>query len=311
MLGNTSFLLYKNKIGKYIHGIVLVCLISPLCKVQAAPPESAYDFDTATWNMQGRSTARGDSKWTQVRAMLTASLSSNSDRRLEVLTLQESSELPADVEQIITSFPIITELQPGNNRISLDRNFNSQINAFTWNVGTRYRPNMVYVYQLSMNNRLNISIVSRYAANEIFVLPPNPPNSTTRRPVLGIRINQSAFFNVHAAAIGGGNEVPEHVISIENAMRNEPDVSTWMILGDYNRSPNSLATSIPFTNNPTNNHYTRQIVTNEEGRATQQSGNILDYAVIGASNYISRVLMVAHIMNIRSDHSAVIFSPCG
>lgn len=301
----------SKEILKYLYATVFSCLLMPIYSSYAAPPEQAYKFNTATWNMQGSHTQNGDDKWAEVKGVLLGTHDTRA-RPFEIMTLQESGTIPATANEI--PCPIITNLQHENPfSVAPGSGLSSAISAFEWNIGTRARPNIVYIYQLSMGNRLNLAIVSRYQANEVFVLPPNPPNHPTRRPVLGIRINESAFFNIHAAAISGGNEAPEQVISIESSMRNQPNVSSWMILGDFNRSPDSLIRSTIFRDHPTNNHFTRQVVYDRTGAPTQQSGNILDYAIVGAARYIPRILTMAALMHlVDSDHyGGLNVKPCG
>lgn len=299
---------------KHYLAIILIFLMASTSSAWAAPPDEAYKFRSATWNMQGSGSSSGDSKWAQVKTML---LGTSSNSALDIITLQESGALPdsiTDTPEESNQTLVVTELHPWGPQSVM---YPGDVHEVQWNIGSTTRPNTFYIYQLDMgngaNNRLNTAIVSRYRADDIYVLPAEPATSSTRRPILGIRIGNSAFFNIHAAAIGGGNEAPEQVIAVENAMRNHiNNVSSWMILGDYNRSPNSLILSSAFGRNPTNNHFTRQVAYDRSRIATQQSGNILDYAIIGASRFILIDLVRATVMhNIHSDHYAVRFNSCG
>lgn len=299
---------------KHYLAIILIFLMASTSSAWAAPPDEAYKFRSATWNMQGSGSSSGDSKWAQVKTML---LGTSSNSALDIITLQESGALPdsiTDTPEESNQTLVVTELHSWGPQ---SVRYPGDVHAVQWNIGTHTRPNTFYIYQLEMAdsqgpNRLSMAIVSRYRADEIYVLPAQPATNPTRRPIFGIRIGNSAFFNIHAAAIGGGNEAPEQVIAIENAMLNYfNNVSSWMILGDYNRSPNSLVLSRVFGRNPTNNHFTRQVAYDRSRIATQQSGNILDYAIIGASRFILIDLVRATVMhNIHSDHYAVRFNSC-
>ncbi|CAB4327915.1 Putative cytolethal distending toxin nuclease subunit CdtB [Bacteriophage APSE-7] len=298
----------SKEILKYLYATVFPCLMMSICSSYAAPYRPAHEFNTATWNMQGSHTQDGFNKWDEVKGALLGT----PDRPLEIMTLQESGTPPESANEI--PCPMLTNLQPEDpSSVAPGRGSMFTISAFEWNLGTLSRPNMVYIYQASMSNRLNLAIVSRYQAHELFLLPPIPPEHPTRRPILGIRINESAFFNIHAGAIGGANEAPMHVINIENTMLHHPDVSSWVILGDFNRSPRSLINSDLFRDHPTNNHFTRQVVYDRTETPTQQSGNILDYAIVGANHHIPRILAIATLMHlVNSDHyGGLNVRPCG
>lgn len=64
-------------------------------------------------------------------------------------------------------------------------------------------------------NRVNIAIVSRQRADKVFVIP---PPTIASRPILGIRIGDSVFFNVHALS-RGGNDAGALITAVDMQMR--------------------------------------------------------------------------------------------
>nr|ART85727.1 CdtB210 [Aggregatibacter actinomycetemcomitans] len=82
------------------------------------------DFKVATWNLQG-SSAVNESKWNiNVRQLLSG------EQGADILMVQEAGSLPSSA--VRTSRVI----QHGG----------TPIEEYTWNLGTRSRPNMVYIY---------------------------------------------------------------------------------------------------------------------------------------------------------------------
>lgn len=77
-------------------------------------------------------------------------------------------------------------------------------------------------------------IVSQHEAEEIIVIG---PVGVGTRPILGIRIRNDYFFNIHAGA-HVNNEVPDAVGAIEAHMSGILDIerrTTWIIMGNYYR----------------------------------------------------------------------------
>uniref|UniRef100_A0AAU7YLG6 Endonuclease/exonuclease/phosphatase domain-containing protein n=1 Tax=Wolbachia endosymbiont of Oeneis ivallda TaxID=3171168 RepID=A0AAU7YLG6_9RICK len=96
----------------------------------------------------------------------------------------------------------------------------------------------------------------------------------TRRPAIGIQIENSIFFSLHAASAGDYNEAQLLVTMIENYVLQFHPGATTLIMGDFNRSPQSLENAlVPLPDNT----ISRRIVSIPQ--STQQSGGILDYAV--------------------------------
>ncbi|NDJ27124.1 cytolethal distending toxin subunit B family protein [Campylobacter sp. MIT 12-8780] len=241
------------------------------------------DYKVASWNLQG-SSANTESKWSvSIRQLISG------DNAADILAVQEAGSLPH------TATPTGRE-----------QNLSDIIvREYNWDLGSRSRPDGVFVYYTRIDtgaNRVNLAIVSRTRADEIIILP---PPTTPSRPVIGIRIDNNAFFSVHALANGGSDSVAI-VNSVFEHFRDRPDL-TWMIAGDFNRNPENLRFEL---------NLERRVRTTiiAPDAPTQRSGGTLDYAIVGSSSgSVTRTALVALLMlsNFRtqlvSDHFPVNF----
>ncbi len=236
------------------------------------------DFKTASWSLQG-SSATSESKWSvSVRQLISG------ENAADILALQEVGSLPQTATPTERTF----QTPPG-----------IPIAEYTWDLGSRSRPDMVYIYYSPVDvgaNRVNLAIVSRRMADDVIVLP---PPTTVSRPIIGIRIGNDVFFSIHALANGGRNAVFNH-------FSGRSDIN-WMILGDFNRSHASLRLELSLETRV-------RIAIVAPNIATQRSGGILDYAVIGNSGsgfrepLIAAALMLANFRTqLVSDHFPVNF----
>lgn len=234
---------------------VLGGLLSTVCQA------NLEDFRVATWNLQG-SSAASESKWNiNVRQLLSGS------EAADILMVQEAGTLPASATRTGRV------VQPAGVGIPIDE--------YLWNLGTSRRPDFVYIYYSRLDvgaNRVNLAIVSRQRADEVFVISQGSV-VLQARPAIGIRLRNDVFLSAHALASGGSDaaRIVEHVYRFfSESARNRYN---WMLLGDFNRSPNSLQNALlhePHVNNNT------LIVAPTE--PTHRSGNILDYAVLHNAN---------------------------
>ncbi|MGX2947246.1 cytolethal distending toxin subunit B family protein [Frederiksenia canicola] len=217
-------------------------------------------YTVATWNLQG-SSASNESKWNiNVRQLITGQQSAG------ILMVQEAGSLP------VTARRTQRVIQPVGVGIPIEE--------YLWNLGTNRRPDFVYIYYSRLDvgaNRVNLAIVSRARADEVYVIDSGVP-VLQARPAVGIRIGNDAFFSVHALS-SGGTDAPRLVQGVFNFFndREHPERRniSWMLVGDFNRSPVSLQNALrgePGVDNST------LIVAPTE--PTHRSGNILDYAVI-------------------------------
>ncbi|RKO64734.1 cytolethal distending toxin subunit CdtB [Campylobacter sp. P255] len=213
------------------------------------------DYNVGTWNLQGSSAAT-ESKWNiSIRQLVTG------DNPLDILAVQEAGVLPA------TAMMTPRQVQPVGVGIP--------IHEYEWNLGSLSRPNSVFIYYSRVDvgaNRVNMAIVSRVQADEVIVLP---PPSVASRPIIGIRIGNDVFFSIHALA-RGGNDAGAIVSAVDMHFRNMPQIN-WMIMGDFNRTPNNLFGLLDAD-------LRSRINIVSPPSFTQTSGNVIDYAVTGNSN---------------------------
>lgn len=242
------------------------------------------DYKIATWNLQG-SSANTESKWNiSVRQLISG------ENAADILAVQEAGSLPSTA---ISTGRIV--------RLSDE----IAVEEFTWDLGTRSRPDEVFIYYARVDtgaNRVNLALVSRQRAEEIIILP---PPTVVSRPIIGIRIANDAFFSIHALA-NGGTDAPAIVNSVFEHFRNQPDIS-WLIAGDFNRSPNSLRLDMRLEIAVLSTIIAPNL-------PTQRSGGTLDYAVAGnarggvRADILSALLMLANFRTqLVSDHFPVNF----
>ena len=263
------------------------------------------DYTAVTWNMQGASSSGIDgSKWaTTVKNIMT---STQRTERVEVLALQEAGGVPLGH---ITSIPELPEAPFAPTTRVGEGAMGENIEQYWWHLGTLSRTNDVYIYHTHVAGRLNLAIVSRKAAEEIFVF-----EALERRPVIGIRINNDYFFNLHAGA-HPYNEAALMINAIEmymscNVLPRIPS-ATWMIMGDFNREPFRGPDALYRSLIPVSGIEHRLINTNE---TTHTGGRELDYALLGggfgaAHNTGPAFFSIATLTNHMSDHVGVRFAP--
>ena len=217
------------------------------------------DFKTATWNMQG-SSASSEAKWSvSIRQMFSGASG------IDILAVQEAGTLPQTARATGRTFDF--------NGTSV------QVSEHIWNLGTSLRPSFVYIYYAPTDagaNRVNLALVSRMPADEVFLLP---PPTTASRPMLGIRINNDAFFSIHALA-NGGVDASAIVHNIDIFFQSSPTLAStnWIIMGDFNREPGELLSSFELALRLRTRIITNSAITQVSARRT------LDYAIVGNSN---------------------------
>lgn len=257
-----------------------------------------HDYDTASWNMQG-ATSGSVSKWADVIGPAMQMSNPNNVLPIDVLALQESGSLPSSHPFLPADEAPVRYINGGQNNPHVTQN------QWTIDSNSRATVNTAFIYHIQTNAQHNVAIVSTQQAEEVIVVNPANP---AHRPAVGIRLGSDYFFSLHAQAYEN-NESPGIVQSIENDLSNvltqNPD-TTWIIMGDYNRSPASLANRL--ANPPDNVH--REIVHTDS--ITQRSGGNLDYAVTGTGVERNRRATVAYIHaenGMLSDHCGILFLP--
>lgn len=250
------------------------------------------DYNVATWNLQG-SSASSESKWNiNVRQLITGSNSA------DILMVQEAGTLPLSA---VATGRMIQPVGVG-----------TPIHEYTWNLGTSSRPNNVFIYYSRLDvgaNRVNLAIVSRFRAEEAFVIHPTTA-VLQARPAIGIRIGNDVFFSVHALATGGTDAVSLiHNVNEFFSRDERKRQYSWMLVGDFNRSPTNLQNALRA--DPGVDNHTLIVAPTEP---THRSGNILDYAILhNATGHEAQLNIGASIMfnqlrsQITSDHYPVSF----
>ncbi|MCX2683708.1 cytolethal distending toxin subunit B family protein [Campylobacter sp. MIT 21-1685] len=251
------------------------------------------DYRVSTWNLQGAS-ANAENKWNvSVRQLITG------DNPANILMVQEAGAIPASARRTGRM------VQPGG----------TPVEEFIWELGTRSRPNSVYIYYAPLDvgaRRVNLAIVSDRRADEVFVVHQNVVAPETSRPAIGIRIGNDVFFNIHALASGGG-DAPALVTAVHDNFINMPQIN-WLIAGDFNRDPALLQAGL-------DTRITNHIHIVAPNAAThfgaRGANRTLDYAVVGRSSAtrstislpeITALLIAASIRtHLLSDHFPVHF----
>ena len=105
-------------------------------------------------------------------------------------------------------------------------------------MGIRSRPRSVFIYYANIDvgaRRVNLAIVSGRQADEVFVISQSTIAPEVSRPVIGIRLGNDVFFNIHALARGGG-DAAALVTAVHDRFVDQPNLN-WLIAGDFNRDP--------------------------------------------------------------------------
>lgn len=231
----------------------LLVLLSSIC-LAVAQTRTVVDRETATWNMQGGLSGQY-SKWDQVRRMMR--------REVEVLAIQEGGS-PDSIPSISTLIDV--------NVVNPD-GVDVPFSAYRWNSGSDSRPEIYYLYFLYSNNRCNLAITTRVPADNVILLKRHRSFYDEERPILGVRLGNDYFFNIHAVT-GGGNNAPGLVNRTYSFMQ-EVGSNSWMLMGDFNRNSSSLMDSI----RDDYNAIVDEVATVSQNLKTHINGGNLDYAV--------------------------------
>jgi cytolethal distending toxin subunit B len=259
---------------------IAFCTLLIASKAQSA----IRDYRTLTWNMQGscsNDNSPNQNKWVVVRRNFLD---------YDFLALQEAGALSS----LPGSNPI-----PFSNIDNPDSVSNS-LSIHQWNLGTNSRPEFRYIYFLETDtggNRVNLAIVTRLQADQVILLQPD----RSFRPILGIRYRSNYVFNIHAASMGSrNNNAPNLINRVYNYMQTRGSDS-WIVMGDFNRSPDSLMNSLQ-SRYPV---VALSVMTVNQRHATQRSGGNLDYAVVPNNN--NGLTARRGLTHSPSDHQQVFF----
>lgn len=264
--------------------------------------------NVATWNMQGsnRQPARGtgdQNKWvSDVQNFL------RSNHGISVIALQESGSPPPRAEEIPAN-----ESVPITNPDGIDVN---NIEQYRWDLGSSWRPRFVYIFFLNVRAaRVSTAILTTQIPNEIIVHGNTRPRipGLVPRHTLGVKFGSDVYYTLHGISSGTRNEVADTVANIYQYYRDRAggNALQWMIMGDFNRTPDLLIAGIERIENQNGIDMPGMTISHSR-QVTQQSGRNLDYAVcgqVGSAWALDRNerLFDPLVPTFRSDHGAVIF----
>jgi len=217
-------------------------VIGPAATLAFAAPE---DRVTGSWNMQGEM-GGGESRWhTGGQQMLRDGV--------QVAALQEAGNAPpASSHWTHRVFPT-----PG-------------VTEHRWNIGTRDRPDNVYIYWGDTGQQRNgLAILSRERAHDAAQLAVNSPFNS--RPMLGVQFGNDWYFTAHARAHGEhhANDAEDIIETVRQTMADRPE--DWMVIADFNNNPGRMPVRLQ-------DHI---IAANAP---TQEGGGELDFAYTNTGN---------------------------
>lgn len=260
-----------------------------LCDKTAQLDRRHYsDFRLASWNMQGAFND-GESKWV---VYVSQQIRTNYD----IMALQESGAFP------------LGSTEENQNPVDANRN-DIPVAQRVWHLRTNSRPIDVFVYHVTNgagNNRVSMAIISRRPAHEVLIIG---PIDGARRPVLGIRLGNDYFFDIHAGA-HGNNEALAAIVEIERQMSVillDNPMATWVTMGDFNRNGRQIVTLLRNVTPPANVERGFSIPPRDTQTSPNGSSRILDFAVTGAGLNRNVQLIAQSSDRIPSDHNLVPF----
>ncbi|MFI5793445.1 endonuclease/exonuclease/phosphatase family protein [Streptomyces sp. NPDC051677] len=235
---------------------VLAGLLVTIATPQRASAAGVEDYRPATYNMQGGGGA-GGSKWTTDIPQLI-------NGGYNVIALQEAGPQPPASAHLVRNIGYL-----GNTSHWLGW----RPQEYTWRPLGQAQDWYIYWVRTDFSGpagyhggRVNIAILTRQRATTVLVARPGDTfyggnGLPTARPALGVNLNGTVFYSVHALS-GGGNDGRQLLERMASAALLRP----WAAMGDWNREPNTLQTR------PGMHKYTT-------GRATHMGQHELDYMV--------------------------------
>ncbi|WP_316528164.1 glycosyl hydrolase family 18 protein [Kitasatospora brasiliensis] len=290
---------------RLLPALLVLTLLAELLAVVAAKPAKAEvrDFRPATWNMQA-----AGARWRDVIPRLletgdnVLALQEHPDTDPGVGGRDDPNQRPDDFTPLgHNSLELGREILPGAPQ-GADDIADQILTRFRW---VNPRNHQTYYVAHTVNDMQNRALAFVTAEEPAAYLLLQPAGS--ERPVLGVRLGQTWFFNIHANnEQGGGNDTGR----ILQAVATAPAVQgrSWAVMGDFNTPPDTTMQQARAAMGGAagNLHVVR---TNE---ATHVQGRELDYMV---TNDEAMVLAVRQEVtgwrtdNGGRDHDAVFFAP--
>lgn len=223
---------------------LLASVFQPLVAPQTASA-AVDDFRPATYNMQG-SSGGSATKWsTDIPQILRGGYN--------MVALQEAGPQPPGWLAWTSQY------------LEADQNWRGwRVQHYRWRPPGQAADWSIYFLRTDFGaNRVNLAILTQQQASHVMVIRPAGWRNglPTTRPALGITVNGTDFYSVHASASGGGDGA-QLLSNIADTSRG----SIWAAMGDWNRPPNTLQTQPGW----------HRYISN---RATHQNSRELDYMV--------------------------------
>lgn len=316
-------LLYKKQLVKSFSIFMFVCFFIPISYSQSHNHNrDVKDFIFGTWNTNG-------ARWNDVRNLMV-------NGQFDVLAIQEAGALPTSSrnEGSVTESHDYNSIVNEAQRLCYIGEMNQNdvlfgtVREYSWQTSRGESFYLYYYdrrdhYVMSNGNqypRVNTAIITRQRADNIFFTAPiytNQRRTNINRPIIGIRLENAVFFNVHAAPDRGGrNEAGSAVNIIRDYMAMNSPNHTWAMIGDFNRIPSELNSEI-LSSTPPMQTFIENVHT---GESTHESPNPsssreLDYGVLGGSashsdHHVSAIiaLYLLQLSMNPSDHKPVKFN---
>lgn len=299
---------------KIVSTLSLLVILSALFKYSNSQEREAFEHHLITWNMQGAGGRLSyGAKWTRLGAIMAR----NSPRELPVFVaaLQEAGAPPPG-----TAIPTNSRRLPPNRRWGSTTHSRDWLTEYTWTVGTSQRGTtpgrgqVFYIYHCEIETyagnsgttqRTNLAIVSRQRADELIVMR---TESREPRPALCMRIGRQFFCSVHASAQNGNAAMATvQLIETNIHLRRTTDGQfySWVILDDFNRTPQSMQDELPGIGNNMN----RLIVGPAQNTIGGSNPRVIDFMVVGTTDSDIPDIWASTEETLRSDHFGVRFIP--
>lgn len=299
---------------KLFSTLSLLVTLSALFGYSNSQEREAFEHQLITWNMQGAGGGLSyGSKWTTLGGIMARNAAS--ELPVFVAALQESGAPPPG-----TAIATNSRRLPQTRRWGSTTHGRDWLTEYTWTVGTSQRGTtpgrgqVFYIYHCEIETnagnsgtgeRTNLAIVSRQRADELIIM------RTVRReprPALCIRIGRQFFCSIHANA-RNGNAAMETVQLIETNIHNRRTTDghfySWAILGDFNRTPQSMRDELP----EIGNNMRRLIVDPVQNTIGGSNPRVIDFMVAGTTDSNIPAIWASTEETLRSDHFGVRFIP--
>lgn len=301
---------------KLVSTLSLLLYMSALFGYSNSQDREAFEHHLITWNMQGAAGGLSyGTKWDRLGGIMARS----SQRELPVFVaaIQESGAPPPG-----TAIPTSSRRLPRTTRWGSTTHGRDWPTEYTWTVGTSQRGTtpgrgqVFYIYHCEIETnagnsgtgqRTNLAIVSRQRADELIIMRTRREEP---RPLLCIRIGRQFFCSIHGSA-QNRNAVMDTVQLIETNIHNRRTVDghfySWVILGDYNRTPQSMQgdNGLPAIGNGMN----RLIVAPTQNTIGGSNPRVIDFMVVGTTDSDIPDIWASTEQFLQSDHFGVRFIP--